>query len=108
MVGAGGEPPTYGLRVGESDRFLHALAPLRVNHLPTSKPARKQSGLVLKRIELGHIGSKRTAHLWHTEDYEERCWSRNWLVCLYSNTGFPVGTIDPVARACQSRETNLP
>ena len=55
-----------GLRVGESERFFHALAPLRVNHLPTTKPARKQSGLVLKRSALAHMGSKCTAHLRHT------------------------------------------
>jgi len=67
MVSAEGiEPSTYRLRVGESDRVFQVLARLRVNNLPTIKPARKRFVAVLKRRELAHMGSNGTAHLWHT------------------------------------------
>jgi len=54
---------TFG---AESDGVFHVLAPLRVNNLPTIKPARKRFVVVLKRRELAHMGSNGTAHLWHT------------------------------------------
>src|SRR5207248_1990426 len=46
-----------------------------------AKPARKHFDEVLKRLDLAHIGSRHTAHLWHTSQ-QRQTWM---LACLPSS-----------------------
>jgi len=76
----------YRLRVGESDGIVHVSAHLRMNILPTIKPGREQFGLVLKRSQVAHMGSRRGAHLWHTFKGAVSCCSGNLIGRVVQNS----------------------
>jgi hypothetical protein len=83
-----------------------------INHLLETKPARKRSGEVTKKLELAHTGVKRMARLWHRQD--RKCSRRRFdlgrvarhnlpvAIALHPDVGKPQPQVPALASAKQA------